>query len=170
MTKQHHFDSTQCPDTIRRITDRVQERAYSSFELPRGWLFKGQTFYFNRKSSTESSDEQEGGGQEHLHRLNVTANIARFAGAAVVSSLKDIAITHVIIDPDTSSTETSEFRRSLSTRGGKKVPHIVTRKWIEECWGERTLLDEESKFSWTLKGSRFFGCKLIFIVGFQPAT
>lgn len=86
----------------------------------------------------------------------MTANIARFAGATVVNSLKDVAITHVIIDSDTSSTETSEFRRSLSTRGGKKVPHIVTSKWIEECWGEKTLLDEESKFSCTLKASKFF--------------
>lgn len=155
MTKQHHFDSTQCPDAIKRITDRVQERTYSGFELPRGWLFKGQTFYFNRKSSTESSNQQEGGGQEHLHNLIVTANIARFAGAAVVSALKDATITHVIIDPDTSSTETSEFRRSLSTRGGKKVPHIVTSEWIEECWTERTLLDEESKFYCALRASKF---------------
>lgn len=147
MTKQHHFDSTQCPDTISRITVHIQERADSGFELPRGWLFKGLTFYFNRKLSTESSDVQEDSNQGHLHRLNVTANIARFAGAAVVSSLKDAAITHVIMDPDTSSAEMSAFRGSLSARGGRKLPHIVISKWIEECWSERTLLGEESEFS-----------------------
>lgn len=136
MTNRTHLDS---PDAVNKIIGRVQERAASGFELPRGWLFKGLVFYFNQEPSTESS-------KVDIQRLSVVSNIARFAGAAVVGSLKDSSITHVITDPDTSSDERTALRASLSTRGGKKIPHVVTRKWIEECWGEGTLLDEESKY------------------------
>src|SRR5699024_10952129 len=38
MSKKHNFDSTQCPDTITKITERIQERASSGYETPIGWL------------------------------------------------------------------------------------------------------------------------------------
>lgn len=135
MTDQNHIDS---PDAINKIIGRIQERAASGFELPKGWLFKGLVFYFNQESTTESSEG-------HTQRLSVASNIARFAGAAVVGSLKNSNITHVITDPDLPSAERSALRGSLSTRSERKVPHIVTTKWIEDCWSEGTLLDEESK-------------------------
>lgn len=136
MTNQTHLDS---PDAVNKIIRRVQERAASGFEPPRAWLFKGLVFYFNQEPSTESS-------KVDIQRLSVVSNISRFAGAAVVGSLKDSTITHVITDPDTWSGERTALRASLSTRRGKKIPHVVTRKWIEECWGEGTLLDEESEY------------------------
>ena len=140
MTNKDHLDS---PDTVNKIIGRIQERAASGFELPRGWLFKGLVFYFNRESDTESS-------KVDFQRLSMASNIVRFAGAAVVSSLADSSITHVITDPDILSAERNALRESLSTRGRRKVPHIVTSNWIEECWGEETLLDEESKFLFTI--------------------
>lgn len=141
MSKSKQFDSSQCPDSITRITERIQERADSGFEIPAGWLFKGLTLYFNHQLTSESE-----GVSTHL--LRVAANIARFAGAGVVSTFDDTAITHVIVDPDTSSADVSALRGSLSARVGarKKVPHVVSSKWIEESWEARTLLDEEREF------------------------
>ena len=154
MSKSHNFDSSQCPDSVTKITEHIQERADSGYEIPPGWLFKGLTFLFNHKppndsasgpQTSETGNDIEPPAQSQLHRLRASASIAKFAGAAVVDSLQDTAITHVIMDPDTPSAEISEFRGSLSARGGKKVPHIVTTKWVEESWDARTLLDEESK-------------------------
>lgn len=154
MSKSRDVDSSQCPDSITKITEHIQERADSGYQIPPGWLFKGLTFFFNHKPTNDNaSDPQpsetgsdiEPPAQSQLHRLRASASIAKFAGAAVVNSLKDAAITHVIIDLDTPPAEISEFRGSLSARGGRKVPHIVTTKWVEESWDARTLLDEESE-------------------------
>lgn len=135
MCKQHSFDSSQCPNTINKITERVQERASTGYEIPIGWLYKGLIFYFNRPQTEETKETD----QAH--------NLARFAGAEIVSDTGDRAITHVIMDPDTPAAEISAFRGSLAARGaGRKVPHIVTSKWIEESWVAKTLLDEESEF------------------------
>lgn len=146
MSKSHQFDSSQCSDSITRITERIQERADSGFEIPAGWLFKGLTFYFNHHQSTDGSGNTETTNTHHPH---VVANIARFAGVGVVSTPDDAAITHVIVDPDTSSADVSALRGSLSARvgAGKKVPHIVNSKWIEESWEAQTLLDEERESS-----------------------
>lgn len=135
MTNKNRIDS---PDAVNKIIGRMQERTASGFGLQRGWLFKGLVFYFNQESNTGSSEVD-------IQRLSVASNTARFAGAAVASSLKDSTITHVITSPDMSSAERSALRKSLSTRSGRKVPHTVTSKWIEESWSEGTLLDEESE-------------------------
>lgn len=143
MSKKHNFDSSQCPDTITKITVRIQERASSGYETPIGWLLRGLTLYFNHPQTEETKETD----QAHNLRTVAAANIARFAGADIVSDTADRAITHVIMDPDTPAAEISAFRGSLAARGaGRKVPHIVTSKWIEESWDAKTLLDEESEF------------------------
>lgn len=147
MSKSHNFDSSQCPESVTKITGHIQERAESGYEIPPGWLFKGLTFLFNHKPTNDNDNDIEAPSQSQRHRLRASASIAKFAGAEIASSLKDTAITHVIMDPETPSAEISEFRGSLSARGGRKVPHIVTTKWVEESWDARTLLDEESE-SW----------------------
>ena len=145
MSKSHNFDSSQCPESVTKITGHIQERAESGYEIPPGWLFKGLTFLFNHKPTNDNDNDIETPSQSQRHRLRASASIAKFAGAEIASSLKDTAITHVIMDPETPSAEISEFRGSLSARGGRKVPHIVTTKWVEESWDARTLLDEESE-------------------------
>lgn len=143
MSKKHNFNSSQCAETMTKITERIQERASSGYETPIGWLFRGLTLYFNRPQP----EETKGADQAHNPRTVAAAHIARFAGAEIVSDTTDRAITHVIMKPDTPATEISEFRGSLAARGaGRKVPHIVTSKWIEESWDAKTLLDEESEF------------------------
>lgn len=143
MSKKHNFDSSQCPDTITKFTKRIQERASFGYETPIGWLFKGLTFYFNHPQIEETRETD----QAHDLRTVATANIARFAGAGIVYDTGDNSITHVIMDPETPAAEISAFRGSLAARGaGRKVPHIVTSKWIEESWDTKTLLDEESEF------------------------
>ena len=143
MSKSHNFDSSQCPESVAKITGHIQDHAESGYEIPRGWLFKGLKFLFNHKPPNDNDIETP--AQSQHHRLRASASIAKFAGAEVASSLKDTTITHVILDLDTPSAEISEIRGSLSARGGRKVPHIVTTKWVEESWDTRTLLDEESE-------------------------
>ena len=145
MSKSHNFDSSQCPESVNKITGHIQERAESGYEIPPGWLFKGLKFLFNHKPTNNNDNGERIPTQSQRYRLRASASIAKFAGAEVASSLKDTVITHVIMDPETPSAEISEFRGSLSARGGRKVPHIVTTKWVEESWDARTLLDEESE-------------------------
>lgn len=84
-------------------------------------------------------------------RLSLASNTARFAAAKIATSLKSSDITHVIVNPETTSAaDIASLRKSLAGRSGKKVPHVVSCGWVEESWEHGTLLDEESKFNLSL--------------------
>lgn len=75
---------------------------------------------------------------------NIDFQIAKtrfsFAGGTVAESDGDEKITHfVMLDEDPALVK--EVRRKISLR--KKVPRIVSLKWLSESWEEKTLLDEE---------------------------
>ncbi|KAI9928265.1 hypothetical protein ASPWEDRAFT_38929 [Aspergillus wentii DTO 134E9] len=141
MSKKHKFETSQCPEAVRKLEERIQERANSGYEIPIGWLFKGLTVFFHEKALDSSEPDAIEMGQQY--RLRSARNTARFAGAAVVDSLKNSAITHIVVDQNSSSADISSLRGSLATKSGAKLPHLVTVEWIETCWKERTLMDEE---------------------------
>jgi DNA ligase-4 len=136
------------PSRLSQVEDQLSTRdePNSGFSSPPGWLFKGQVLHFPLPDSESGSLPQ---------RVRLASNIARFAGALVVSDLEDKRITHVVVDSDKStgiSTDMPALRISLSNRPGanKRIPHIVTVEWIERSWQEKTLLDEERTLSLSL--------------------
>ncbi|PGG97506.1 DNA ligase 4 [Helicocarpus griseus UAMH5409] len=132
-----------------------------------GWLFKGLVIYFasttpQRNSSANANDEDEddeevaaggGGKSESLlpQRLHLASNLVKFAGGEVVTcDMSDARITHVVVDSSRGSkNDVSAIRKMVSGRVGvnKRIPHVVRVDWVEECWRERTLVDEEGNVS-----------------------
>jgi DNA ligase-4 len=163
MGKSRKGDQASSAEAIEELTEHLHERVDSGWAMPSGWMFKGLTLHFLHESEEVSSSE--GPLPKHSSRLHLAKNIARFAGAGVTSSLTDSSITHIIVGPDTLASEVSVLRKTLSTR--KKLPHIVKVDWIEESWKERTILDEERKFTSCLSASR--KQTNLVCLGFQPS-
>lgn len=73
------------------------------------------------------------------------ANYVRYAGGTSTEDMDNPALTHVVLvgaDPMQVSEAADGVRKEISTRA--KIPRLVTGHWVEECWKERTLLDEET--------------------------
>lgn len=142
---QEQPDHAPDPASVRRIEALIQEKVNAGYTVPCGWLFRGLKFHFY--SSGDEQDESVSGELRKEHqRLQFAHNTARFAGAENSSSLKSSGTTHVIVDPGTlSSADISSLRKSLAEKPGAKMPHLVSVDWVEECWKNGTLLDEESK-------------------------
>jgi DNA ligase-4 len=132
-------DSDDKPDNIdlrtsQRIEARIQDKINAGYTAPCGWLFRGLTLFFYSHHPDKHIDG----------RLRVAQNTARFANAASASSVGTAGITHVVVDPDTlSSGDISSLRKSIAAKSSSKIPHLVSVDWIEECWQNGTLLDEE---------------------------
>lgn len=142
MSKDHRFEVSQHPEITRKLNERIQERVSAGWEMPSGWLFKGLTILFPESEKVDEAEVHETPQTHQRYRLHLARNTARFAGASVVDS-KSSSVTHIVIAPDSPNSDVSSIRKSYSARPGKKLPHLVTVEWIEECWKQRTLLDEE---------------------------
>ncbi|GAB1196970.1 DNA ligase (ATP) [Aspergillus pseudonomiae] len=142
MSKDHRFEVSQHPEITRKLNERIQERVSAGWEMPSGWLFKGLTILFPESEKVDEAEVHETPQTHQQYRLHLARNTALFAGASVVDS-KSSSVTHIVIAPDSPNSDVSSIRKSYSARPGKKLPHLVTVEWIEECWKERTLLDEE---------------------------
>ncbi|KAK4154214.1 ATP dependent DNA ligase domain-containing protein [Chaetomidium leptoderma] len=74
-------------------------------------------------------------------------NFVRFGNGEVVESIDDEKITHVVVlggREDTAASEkvvAADVRYKVSLRTA--LPRIVSAKWVEDCWKEDTLVDEE---------------------------
>lgn len=137
-------------EAVEALDSYIQGRVNSGHELPIGCLFNGLKIYFYHQNS-DSTDETEPSKtsateMEQKYRLFLARNTASFGGASVVSTLDDPAITHVVVDPNCPSEELSSIRESFASNR-EKLPHLVTVDWIEECWSQRTVLDEEREFT-----------------------
>ncbi|KAF9894601.1 DNA ligase (ATP) [Aspergillus nanangensis] len=142
MSKNHQVDATQNIGAVHKLAERIHEQASDLPGALPGWLFKGLTVSFPQLSSTNDTEDEGHTVSQPISRLHFARNTICFAGGRVVDSLKETT-THVIVTPGISTPEISSIRRSLSERAGTKIPHLVTAEWIEECWTQRTLLDEE---------------------------
>ncbi|RYO86599.1 hypothetical protein DL764_008989 [Monosporascus ibericus] len=72
------------------------------------------------------------------------SNWIKFGGGQVSEDIEDRSVTHVVIlsSNDVGEREkATEVRSVISSRS--LLPRIVTQKWVEECWKNTTLLDEE---------------------------
>ncbi|KAE8353016.1 DNA ligase 4 [Aspergillus coremiiformis] len=143
MGKDDPFDISQHPEVARKLIERIQEKVNAGWEMPSGWLFKGLTILFAENDQVDDTESEETTQAHQPYRLHLARNTARFAGANVVNSPKSLSVTHIVVAPTSTSSDISSIRKSYSPESGKKVPHLVTVEWIEECWKQHTLLDEE---------------------------
>jgi DNA ligase-4 len=71
----------------------------------------------------------------------------RFGNGEVVEDIEDGRITHVVVvggKEDTAASErmvAADVRYKISSR--RAVPRVVSARWVEDCWKEDTLVDEE---------------------------
>ncbi|KMQ45154.1 Nucleic acid-binding, OB-fold [Trichophyton rubrum] len=112
-----------------------------------GWLFKSLTIFFAPCSHLPSVP-----GKPCVDGLSMRQQLARnitiFTGATVTDQQKNNWITHVIVDPsEDRDPETGKPKNYSTLRSGfasrRAIPHFVTVQWVEECWKEKTLVDEE---------------------------
>lgn len=136
------------PHSIHKIETHIQNKINSGYTAPRGWLFRGLTFFFSfshQANGDGSSDSDSSNSTVEDIRLTLVRNISRFGGASTVTSLKSACVTHVIVNTEkVSSADISSLRKSLAAGPRKKIPHLVSLGWVEESWKHGTLLDEES--------------------------
>lgn len=134
------------PHTLHKVESHIQAKIDSGYTAPCGWLFRGLTFYFSTQTPYANGDGASSEIEMDHTAVRVARNTARFASASIATSLKSPDVTHVIVNPATSSREDIDsLRQSLATRPGKKIPHLVSLDWVQESWENGTLLDEESK-------------------------
>ncbi|KAI0378701.1 ATP-dependent DNA ligase [Hypomontagnella monticulosa] len=71
-------------------------------------------------------------------------NWIKYGGGSIVDELDDQGITHVVV---MSNSEKGEMERAAEVRSiisaRNPVPRVVSRQWVEDCWQNRTTLDEE---------------------------
>ncbi|PFH62627.1 hypothetical protein XA68_12701 [Ophiocordyceps unilateralis] len=68
----------------------------------------------------------------------------RYAGGRCVGEDEEVVATHVVIvgeDAERVRRLADEVRGRMA--GGRRLARLVNGSWVEDCWGERTLLDEE---------------------------
>jgi DNA ligase-4 len=114
-----------------QFLEELEERGRGLNDM-RGMIFQRCVVYM------KEADEKDG------RLLQKLANYVRYAGGTCVDDMEDEGITHVVLiseDPMQIGEAADTIRRGLSTR--RKMPRLVSRKWIEDSWKERTLVDEE---------------------------
>ncbi|KAI0191583.1 DNA ligase I [Astrocystis sublimbata] len=77
-------------------------------------------------------------------QLSQVKNRIRFGGGILVDDIDDLAITHVVIMSKTEAEEmetAAEARSAISSR--RRIPRVVSQQWVDECWKNRTIVDEE---------------------------
>ncbi|KAB5558031.1 hypothetical protein GE09DRAFT_98509 [Coniochaeta sp. 2T2.1] len=84
-----------------------------------------------------------GEGVSELKTLRLEHYI-RFGGGEVVEDVEDKKITQIVVvaaDGKSQRALAADVRSKVSSR--RQVPRIVTSTWVEDCWKEGTLVDEE---------------------------
>ncbi|KAK3196709.1 DNA ligase (ATP) [Lecanicillium sp. MT-2017a] len=114
-----------------QFLEELEERGRDLAEL-RGMMFQRCSVYFERLAD---------GCERVAERL---ARYVRYGGGTCADMLGDGEVTHVVVvgeDAMEIGEDVAKLRLELSTWA--KQPRVVTQDWVDACWKERTLLDEE---------------------------
>ncbi|RAL13975.1 DNA ligase (ATP) DNL4 [Aspergillus homomorphus CBS 101889] len=147
-TDDDNADTTPDRNAYAKLKQHIYDKVNAGWPLPCGWLFDGLVFYFPPTKPQPAADDPEDDPEELTHpSLALTRNTARFAGAKLVDTPADPAITHVVVyQPEPGGLSKAAYRSlrgNWSAAPGKKIPHMVTTEWVDESWRQQTLLDEE---------------------------
>lgn len=114
-----------------QFLEELEERGRDLAEL-RGMMFQRCSVYFERLAD---------GSERVAERL---ARYVRYGGGTCTDMLGDGEVTHVVVvgeDAMEIGEDVAKLRLELSTWA--KQPRVVTPDWVDACWKEKTLLDEE---------------------------
>ena len=103
-----------------------------------GWMFRGLTVYVVDREEHTVNDTH-GRAEANRDGADAARRMLAFGGASMAKSVDDGSLTHLVFA--SSPAKLRDLRESLAERFG--FPRLVTLKWVEECWKEKTLLDEE---------------------------
>lgn len=84
------------------------------------------------------------GGDSDIDLL-IKKSRVRFAGGRIAGDESEEGITHIVAGEGCQDVVKAVRRRMADAMlvDGKKIARIVGMKWVDECWEEKTLLDEE---------------------------
>ncbi|KAK4442260.1 hypothetical protein QBC34DRAFT_419008, partial [Podospora aff. communis PSN243] len=102
-------------------------------DVLKGFMFRRCTVYFAL-----------GEGVSPVHAVKL-GNYIKFGRGLVTEDLYDDEVTHVVVvakDVKQRREMAANLRFEISRRN--KPPRVVTDKWLEVCWEEGTLVDEEA--------------------------
>jgi DNA ligase-4 len=108
----------------------LEERGKGLTNL-RGFMFKRCVVHFRPVRSL------------HGGLMGKLAHYVKYAGGSVADRLEE-GVSHVVVAGDDAMEAgevADEVRREL--KAWKRVPRVLSDKWVSECWSEKTLLDEE---------------------------
>ncbi|GAO45821.1 hypothetical protein G7K_0070-t2 [Saitoella complicata NRRL Y-17804] len=137
-----NVDIDKVGDREEIIRDFMEE--YGEEEVLPGWLFARCTVYLDTPQLGQKyglAEASQDGKREDVNRLYLVSTTLAFAGAHICTDFYDNDITHVVVDPSDRS-RLRKLRARLALRD--KQPRVVSAAWVEECWKEKTLLDEEA--------------------------
>ncbi len=132
-------------DVERLQREAVEEVVRSSLQGTEpgtaGWLFMGLNLFFDPAPPSPDDDSTlpDATAPDEKTAQNLASLTARFAGATVTQNPDDHHITHVVLPPNS---DPKAIRARLA-RARSKIPRLVTRRWIEESWREKSRLAEE---------------------------
>lgn len=98
----------------------------------RSYIFRGSTVYFSATDDVAPVSSLK------------LKNWVRYGGGLVTDDLSDRSITQVVIMGGTERGErekAAEVHSIISRRS--PVPRVVSRQWVEDCWKNCTMIDEE---------------------------
>ncbi|KAM3510048.1 hypothetical protein MY11210_006054 [Beauveria gryllotalpidicola] len=121
----------EAPFDKRQFLEQLEERGRDLSAQLRSMIFQRCVVGFHRVGGEGAGKEAE---KERLARY------VRYGGGACVDGLESKGLTHVVM-VGYSQDAADALRRELGTRA--KLPRLVRASWVEACWKERSLVDEE---------------------------
>ncbi|TQV94681.1 DNA ligase 4 [Cordyceps javanica] len=117
-----------------RFLEELEERGRGLSAQLRSMMFQRCVVYFY---CARDDDDDDNNGIANAERL---ARYVRYGGGLCVDGLESEGLTHVVLVGQ-GLYAVDALRRELSTRA--KLPRLVRGSWVETCWKERSLIDEE---------------------------
>ena len=114
-----------------KFIQQLREHGHDLGQM-RSHLFKGMVVYL---AGTDTVDSVE---------VCQVRNRIRFGGGALVDSLENKTVTHIVVLSKNNHEEMEvahEVRSVISSR--RPLPRTVSGPWIADCWRNRTVVDEE---------------------------
>ncbi|KAM3436896.1 hypothetical protein NHJ13734_004860 [Beauveria thailandica] len=121
----------EAPFDKRQFLEQLEERGRDLSAQLRSMIFKRCVVCFHRIGGESAGTEAE---KDRLARY------VRYGGGVCVDVLESERLTHVVL-VGYSQDAADALRRELSSRA--KPPRLVSASWVETCWKERSLVDEE---------------------------
>ncbi|KAK4225568.1 hypothetical protein QBC38DRAFT_482684 [Podospora fimiseda] len=120
MEEEDEFDAEE-------FLDQLEDRGKG---LMAGFMFRKCKVYFTLAGDDDVSETE----------VVKLGNKIRFGNGEVVEDLEDKGLTHVVVVGKDQEV-VADVRYQVSLR--RNPPRIVTAKWVEDCWKEETMIDEE---------------------------